>query len=618
MSEEPPKLPDGRAFEPWDDRTKYTKVYHVACEDPRASDDSPGTPEEPFKTIGRAAEILAAGEKVIIHGGIYRERVRPARGGEGPERMIAYEAAAGERVEVRGSRIWQPEFVPSAGWSIPGAGAGKVWMADIPEEFFVGYNPFGARNVCDHFFTFDHPWNENRPERERALLRRGMVFHNGRRLRQVLWIRDLGQTDGAFCVAEPGTRIHLRLPGDADPAGAELEVTTAEQVFAPRRHHLGYVRLSGLGFAHAADGVPVPQRAAVTTGRGHHWIIEDCSIRHANAVGLDVGAQDWRADEKHLSGSHVVRRNTITDCGVCGIAGAGGVDHTLVEDNLIERIGGLDVEHVWESAGLKFHTCQGVLIRRNAFRRIRGAGGVWLDCVINNCRVTGNVFADIETYTSAVYLECAHFPNLVDGNVVWDIRGREHVDGTPGRAGGAGISADCNERTLVANNLIGAVPDAFAVSLNLNQKARVVGGRVGLCRGHRVFNNIITRCPKRIALGRAEENVSDGNLFDASGDAAAFQIEYPAPAAVLDLAGWREFYGFDRSGAAAEIEADFDPDTLELTLKVAGRPPTCRKVEQMPEASWQAPGPLTGEDWRRLTEGSAVTIRFAPAAGRGK
>ena len=35
------------------------------------------------------------------------------------------------------------------------------------------------------------------------------------------------------------------------------------------------------------------QRAMVSTSRGHHWIIEDCTVRWANGVGIDIGNQFW-------------------------------------------------------------------------------------------------------------------------------------------------------------------------------------------------------------------------------------------------------------------------------------------------------------------------------------
>ena len=54
-------LPDGTAFPFWDDSTDYRATYHVACENPQASDANPGTREKPWRTIGRAAEMLQPG-----------------------------------------------------------------------------------------------------------------------------------------------------------------------------------------------------------------------------------------------------------------------------------------------------------------------------------------------------------------------------------------------------------------------------------------------------------------------------------------------------------------------------------------------------------------------------
>lgn len=50
-------MPDGTRFEFWDDQTEYTRVYHVACNHPGASDDNPGTEDKPFASIGRADRV---------------------------------------------------------------------------------------------------------------------------------------------------------------------------------------------------------------------------------------------------------------------------------------------------------------------------------------------------------------------------------------------------------------------------------------------------------------------------------------------------------------------------------------------------------------------------------
>ena len=45
------------------------------------NDSNTGSAQEPFKTISAAAAIAQPGDAVIVHGGIYRERINPPRGG---------------------------------------------------------------------------------------------------------------------------------------------------------------------------------------------------------------------------------------------------------------------------------------------------------------------------------------------------------------------------------------------------------------------------------------------------------------------------------------------------------------------------------------------------------
>jgi hypothetical protein len=611
MAKDIVRLPDGKEFPFWGDTTRYAKTYHVAGRHPQASDQNPGTAAKPFKTIGRAAESLQPGEKVLVHAGVYRECVRPARGGTGPDRMIAYEAARGEEVVVKGSEVWKPDVKVSAGWGAGRLkGGARLWMADLPREWFVGYNPFQATNVFNELMTFNQNWST--VEMRRFQLKRGMLFLRGRPLKQVFRIEELAGQDGAFWVEEPGLRIHFRLPKDADPRKVSFEVTTREQIFAPEVRRLGYLRVSGFTFEHAADALPVPQRAAVSTAQGHHWIIEGNTIRYANACGLDLGAQHWSMEAYAPCGHHVVRRNRVSECGICGIAGVKHVDYTLVEENLVERIGGLDVERLYENAGMKFHVADGMLIRRNVFREIRHASGLWLDYLNRNCRVTENVFTDIVTFAGGLYLEVSHQVNLIDRNLFWDIRGEAWDKGNPKAevAGGHGIKADSCEYAVAAHNFFGKVRDGFAIYMGIAQDQREVGGRTGLARRQKILNNIVCECPKRVCLGHPTENLVNGNFYDAANDRVSLVIEAPPPKAAQDLRGWREFFSFDLRGAQAKMEARLDAKTLELTFRFEGESPDPQEVKALHAGGLLPPGPFEAKTWAGAAKGQALKMKW--------
>ena len=612
-AEETVFLPDGSRFPFWNDTTNYARTYHVAQGNAAASDDNPGSAEKPFKTVQHAAEVLQPGERVVVHAGIYRECVRPARGGTGPDKMIAYEAAAGETVTLCGSEIWKPRFEKSSGWELGRVPDGvTIWMGDLPLEKFGGYNPFSIRNMFTEFGSFGVAWSPN--ETTRLLLKRGMVFCNGRQLKQVFLPFDLALGAGSFWIEEPGRRIHFRLPNDADPAAESLEIVAREQVFAPELRHLGYIRVSGFTFQHAADGIPVPQRAMVSTSRGHHWIIENNVMRFANCECLDIGAQHWSPEKYEPKGGHIVRGNTVSDCGICGIAGVTHVDNSLIEDNRVERVGALDLERVYENAGMKFHHAQNMLIRRNVFRDIHHACGLWLDGLNANTRVTGNLFSNISTFAGACYLEISHDPNVFDSNVFWDIHGDIWDKGNPGagKRGGNAIKSDSCDQTTVANNLFGDVADAAAINLSLDEDQRVVEGRTGLCRRISVLNNIVVRSSKRVQLGRIDENNCDGNLYDAGGDGASFIIEHPDPRSTQNFLGWRDFYGFDRHSAMLGVQGGVDADSVSLSIAHDPKVelPAAQAVPALHENARKSIGPLSEEQWQTLVKTGAIKFKM--------
>ena len=571
-------LPDGREFMSWEQPQQFARTYYVDNRNPRAADSNAGTQESPFLTINKAAQVLQPGERVVIMTGIYRERVDPARGGAGPDKMISYEAAPGASVVVKGSRLVKAGWRPSAGFKLeppPPAGAKvKIYERRLDDLDFQGYNPFGMASIMqDRVYLMPKP-----EELWRHLVRRGMVFVDGRRLAQVELYRDLGSKDGAFWCEHDGLAIHVRLPGDADPAQHEVELAIQEQVFAPRTRGLAYIRIKGITFEHASNGFPVPQRGLLSLSRGHHWIVEDCVLRHANGVALDLGAQDWDMERPAVVGCAIVRRNRIDDAGVCGIAGM-AVQDTLIDSNLIEHVGDRDVELAWETGGIKLHAAKSCLIRHNVIRHTIHAEAIWLDYENANTRITGNVMGDnLETLRGGIYLEASHEPNMIDDNIIWKATAGAGGGSynMPGH-GGWGITVDGSDETVIAHNLIGETQDAAIKFRHVED--RIVSGRGGTARRNKVLNNIFYRCGKAIDFCNID-NIADGNLYtkDWGGVSEETQsvgrglnwLPDSGTTLRLDLDSWRKFFGFDKNGAYADMAVAVDLDALTMTWSVKG------------------------------------------------
>ena len=76
--------------------------------------------------------MAVAGDVIIVHGGIYREWVRPLRGGVSDDQRIIYRAAPGEKAVIKGSEVIR-------GWK---RFQGNVWKVTLPDTFFGDFNPY--------------------------------------------------------------------------------------------------------------------------------------------------------------------------------------------------------------------------------------------------------------------------------------------------------------------------------------------------------------------------------------------------------------------------------------------------------------------------------------------
>lgn len=573
------RLPEGDRFDFWEKETVYTKEYHVNPKAAGASDENDGSEGSPFATIQAAANVAKAGERVLIHGGVYRECVQPAFGGEGPDKMVSYEAYGDGEVVIKASEIVE-EFEPSEGWSLGFAAPAleetdlKIWEVKLNPEMFKGYNPFCAVNILHDRLFIEY----DKTDMTTYLNRRGMVFCDGKPLQQVALYNQMAKIPGSYWVEANGQTVHFRLAGDANPAEHCIELTVREQCFVPVKPFLSYIKVKGITCAHAATGAPVPQRGAISCYRGHHWVIENCKIDWSNGVGIDIGNECWHHtfDPKVPLGYTVIRSCEIRDVGVCGIAGMFAT-HLLIEDNLISGTGWQKMELSWEAGAIKTHNTIDSLIRRNIFEKTFRADHLWLDCGNENNRITSNLFLDGIEQREAIFIECSRDGiNLIDNNIFWNIEGRfdpTQVPAEPGSSGwykmeehnvvnGYAVYGEGTDRLHIVNNLIGncrsagyfAKPVAFRIDRNK---------RGGTSREACIYNNIFYECKEAAIKFPTKENDAQGNLYVRM-PGGFLRILYPAPEALMDLQGWQEFYSFDTDGQQGWF--DIQVDTGEYTL----------------------------------------------------
>ena len=584
------RLPDGTEFQFWEKPLTFSRTYYVDGSSAAADDNGPGSKERPFRTIGKAAQVLQPGERVVIAEGIYRELVSPARGGSGPDKMISYEAAPGAKVEVNGSVVlkdgWKPSSAVGGGRGGSAASGGRAWQIDLDSYLPGVYNPFAMVNAPGNRFWLNFKVVDTAP----YFRRRGTVFVDGKPLEQVDQVGDLfgssgratsyyddipwrplfeeiGGAGGKFWVDLKGNTIHVRLPNDDSPDKHVIEATVREQVFAPKERGLGYIRVKGITFRHSSDPIPLPQSGMFVTLGGNHWIIEDNTFEWANALCLAVGGGGGGASAgSQPSGSHIIRGNTIRYCGIGGIEGVGAGNVGLVEKNLVEWTGWQNAERSWEASGVKFHGARNLLFRNNVIRHSRHAAGFWLDVGNVNCRITGNIIADVVSVSGIIHIEATHEQNQIDNNVIWGVKNSEATGGGLENSGGTCVFIHGTDKLIIAQNLIGNCQTIGVFATPVEK--RIIGTRGGTARDTKIYNNIFHSWGTA-AIGFPNiYNQTDGNLYVLPPRAGGYlRILAPEPQQWLDLAAWREFYGWDKNGALGTAEEiSFDPDKLELTL----------------------------------------------------
>lgn len=418
-------------------------IYHVAKS---GVDTHPGTQERPFLTINAAAGIARAGDTIIVHAGEYREWVNPRFGGHSNTRRITYQAAEGEHVAIKGS-----ERVQS--WSLV---QGAVWKAVLPNALFGTHNPYQEPVVGDWLI-----YPAGRAVHLGDVYLNGMSFYEAETLdalqhpvvrteildnwtgetvpilnpeqTKYLWFAEVGTEE---------TTIYANFHG-ADPNQELVEVNVRKCCFYPEATGIDYITVRGFELAHAATPWAPPtgdQPGLIGPHWSKGWIIEDNVIHDAKCSAISIGKEastgdnfrTFRKDKpgyqyqlesvfaaakigwaKETIGSHIIRHNTIYDCGQNGVVGHLGCVFCEIHHNHIHRIALKREFYGHEIAGIKLHAAIDVQIHHNHIHDC--SLGTWLDWQAQGTRVSRNLYY---RNNRDLFIEVSHGPCLVDYNIL--------------------------------------------------------------------------------------------------------------------------------------------------------------------------------------------------------
>jgi hypothetical protein len=382
----------------------HAVTYQVAQLDPKASDDGPGTSQQPWKTVTKAAQTAGPGDIVVIRDGIYRERIIAKINGT-PQKPIRFDAAPGSHVVLTGAdRLtgWQKANDNRPSYSITWPYRFITWskrMAHPDDDYHLLIGRCEQVAIDNYLLHQVLEGNQLAP---------GTFFADTSN--QVLQVWDRSNRDLNKVLAEASVRQEI-LRVEAD-----------------------YVEVRGLHFRFAAN---MAQHGAVFLG-GLHDVLEDCVIENMNASGATFTGQQ-----------QIIRRCIFRDNGQLGF-GASRAHQLLFTECRVENNNTKGFDRGWEAGGDKLALCRDVILDRSQFVRNRG-NGIWFDIGNEHCTVRQCLIADNED--SGIFYEISFGLQAHDNVIVGN--GFAATAGAWGAQAGIAISSSpgcVTERNLIVGN----------------------------------------------------------------------------------------------------------------------------------------------------------------------
>lgn len=485
------------------------------------SDANSGTKQAPFRTIQHAADLAQPGDTIMVHNGIYRERVTPPRGGTSDKKRITYQAVSGDKAVITGSELVK-------NWERV---TNDTWKVTISNSFFGKFNPYSDLIHGDWF---------NAKKRQHHT---GTVYLNDDWLTEAAQMEEvLKPTDRTplwFGVVTNDTATLWSQFKDVNPNEQQVEINVRQTVFTPERPGINYITVRGFDLRDAATPWAPPTAAQIGIVSAFWckgWIIENNKIRYSACCGVALGKYGDEWDNRAASaegyvgtvtraltngwnkatvGSHIVRNNEISHCEQTGIVGSLGCSFSSITGNDIHDIHVRRLFSGPEQAGIKFHGAIDATISQNHIYQC-GTFGLWLDWMGQGAQVSGNLFNENST---DIFLEMQHGPILVANNIL--------------ASRGQSLHLNSQGIALVHNLIVGSVRNHRGdnrVTPFQQAHATALAGTYPAAKGdsgdHRFYNNLfVTPC----SLGVMDDSVlpcfASGNVFTKGTLASKFDAD---------------------------------------------------------------------------------------------
>lgn len=352
---------------------------------PRGDEAGTGTPEKPFRTIGRALRQAGPGDTVLIHAGTYREGPLNINRGGLPGEPLTLESAPGAVVILKGSEI-------VTNWEHAGRGLWqhRDWRINS-QQLFVDGAPLGQIGV-------QSPWHtEAVNDGKMALPPTGRD-------------RD-DMTTGTFYYDAATRTLYCMLSDLSDPNRHLMEASVRDGLLDGEGKTNVVVR--GLTFLHGNGTAKGHWAGLMRVMDGSGWTIEDCTFAWGDFAGATFSGDN-----------HVIRRCRFVNNGDEGI-GLGGSDKAHAYKRYLER----------PPQGIVF---EDLIVTNNNYRHFYEnwhAGGMKLIPAVRRVTIRRCVVAD--NWGPGIWFDGTLGDNVVEDNVV--VRNRtgifyevsEPADGDP-------------------------------------------------------------------------------------------------------------------------------------------------------------------------------------------